>query len=53
MRGRPKHPNKDIESAVQYARACGWRYKKPGKSAHTSGKLLCALKTQDGCRFSI
>ena len=50
---RKKHPNKEIETAVQYAEARGWRYKKTGSSAHAWGRLLCPLQAQEGCAMSV
>ena len=50
---RPRHPNKEIETAIQYAEARGWRYKKAGHSAHAWGRLLCPLQTQAGCMLSV
>lgn len=46
---RPKHPKPAIESAIQYAEGCGWRYKPSGKSAHAWGALLCPHNDGD-CR---
>ncbi len=31
---RKKHPNKEIEAAIQYAESHGWQYKQAGGSAH-------------------
>ena len=50
---RPTHPNKEIESAVQYAEAHGWRYRKPGKVSYCWGRLLCPEESTDGCQMSI
>lgn len=50
---RKQHPNKEIEAAVQYAEAHGWRYKKAGNSAHAWGRLLCHLETREGCMMSV
>ena len=38
---RKKHPNPDIEAAVQYAEANDWRQVPTGKSGHSWGKLRC------------
>jgi len=48
---RPRHPNKHIESAVQYAEALGWRFKK--SKGHAWGHLYCPHNTRDGCRISV
>jgi len=50
---RNKHPNKDIERAIQYALISGWRYKAIGGSAHAWGRLLCPLQTREGCSLSV
>jgi hypothetical protein len=50
---RKRHPNKEIEAAVEYAIENGWRYKKPGSSAHSWGSLLCPLKMREGCAFRV
>lgn len=46
---RPAHPDKDIEDAVTYAEGKGWRYEKPGKSAHPWGKLFCPSGLRNDC----
>ena len=53
MTKRSRHPNKDIEAAVQYAEDHGWEYKKPGSSAHAWGRLFCPLRTRDGHILSV
>lgn len=53
MAKRKKHPNKEIEMAIQYAESRGWRYKKAGNSAHAWGRLLCLLENREGCSMSI
>lgn len=50
---RPRHPNKHIEAAVQYAIDQGWRYMPAGSSAHIWGRLLCQYADRDGCRVSV
>lgn len=50
---RPRHPNKDIEEAIQYAEANGWRYQASGKSSHAWGRLLCPESSREGCQFSV
>lgn len=50
---RPRHPNKNIEKAVQYAEKRSWRYKKSGGSAHAWGRLLCSFQHREGCSMSI
>lgn len=50
---RKKHPNKEIEMAIQYAEKLQWRYRKTGDSAHAWGRLLCPLQEREGCSMSI
>ena len=50
---RSKHPNKDIELALKYAEAKGWRYQPTGNSAHAWGKILCPLASREGHSMSI
>jgi hypothetical protein len=44
---RPRHPNKHIEQAIQYAEGLGWRVEI--SHGHAWGFLLCPLQTRDGC----
>lgn len=53
MGSRPTHPNKEIEAAVTYAEAKGWRYKAAGKSAHAWGKFLCPFADRSGCHVFV
>jgi len=48
---RPRHPNKHIERAIQYAEALGWRVETPG--SHAWGRLFCPYSTREGCIVSI
>ena len=48
---RPRHPNKDIEAAVEYAENRGWRWRKA--SDHAWGVLLCPLEARGGHRISV
>lgn len=50
---RKKHPNKEIEAAIQYAESNGWQYKSTGGSAHAWGRFICPLHTREGCMMSI
>jgi len=50
---RKQHPKKEVEEAIQYAEAMGWRYKAAGGSAHAWGRLLCPLQSRAGCRLSV
>lgn len=44
---RPRHPNKEIEAAVQYAEKKGWTLRK--SRGHVWGTLYCPAKQRDGC----
>ncbi len=48
---RPRHPNKHIEEAVQYAESLGWRVEM--SDGHAWGIMLCPEHGREGCRFSI
>lgn len=50
---RKRHPNKEIEQAIQVAESKGWRYKDAGDSSHAWGRLLCPLQEREGCSMSI
>lgn len=50
---RKKHPHKTVEHAIQFAMNQGWRYQKPGNSAHAWGRLLCYLDSREGCAMSV
>ncbi|WP_336932417.1 hypothetical protein [Acinetobacter bereziniae] len=41
MAKRPKHPNKHIEAAIEYALENGWKYIETGNSAHAFCILRC------------
>ncbi|MBA4010763.1 MAG: hypothetical protein C0481_02750 [Phenylobacterium sp.] len=49
--GRPRHSNKEVEEAIAYAEARGWRVIK-GRG-HCWGRLFCPKHDRDGCRISI
>lgn len=46
---RKPHPNKEIEEALQYAEAHGWRVLKAGKSGHAFAKMLCPSNDPNCC----
>lgn len=48
---RARHPNKEIEAAVQYAESLGWKLHI--SSGHAWGHLYCPLNTRDGCIVSV
>ncbi|MEX0715900.1 MAG: hypothetical protein WD066_04900 [Planctomycetaceae bacterium] len=43
------HPNKEINSAIQYALENGWRFVKSGPRAHAYGKLYCPAGERGAC----
>lgn len=43
---RPRHPNKHIERAIQYAEGLGWRVEL--SNGHAWGHLLCPRATREG-----
>lgn len=45
--GRPRHPNKDIERALEYAESRGWRVVL--LRGHAWGKIICPWNDQ-ACR---
>lgn len=45
--GRPRHPNKEIEAAVQYAEAEGWTLML--SRGHAWGHLRCPFGRRGGC----
>lgn len=53
MPHRSKHPQKEIEDAIKYAEDHGWSYKPSGHSAHACARMLCPLRTTEGCQMSI
>ena len=50
---RPRHPNKHIERALQYAEKLGWTVEKSNARAHAWGRLYCPQSTREGCIISI
>lgn len=51
MSGR--HPDKDIQSAIEYALSVNWRLKKKTGKGHAWGVLFCPQSDRTGCRISI
>lgn len=45
---RRRHPNKDIEEAVRYAEASGWKVRL-AKRGHAWGQMFCPANSKD-CR---
>ncbi|MCA1685921.1 MAG: hypothetical protein LC745_08015 [Planctomycetia bacterium] len=48
---RPRHPNKEIEDAIQLAEGHGWRVVVGG--SHVWGILYCPEDSRDGHRFPV
>jgi len=46
---RARHPKPEVENAVQYAEAKGWRFRKMGHW----GRLFCAHADRDGCQVGV
>ncbi|RWN24370.1 MAG: hypothetical protein EOR95_33090 [Mesorhizobium sp.] len=53
MSRRPKHPNKEIESAISELESLGWSYQEAGKSSHAWGRMLCPQHDRSGCQVSV
>jgi hypothetical protein len=49
--GRPRHPDKHIERAVQIAERLGWVVKI--SDGHAWGRLFCPHRARDGCIVSV
>ena len=43
-----RHPNKEIQAALNYAVANGWSVEK-SKRGHNWGRILCDHSGRDGC----
>ena len=48
---RPRHPNNDIEAAVQFAESRGWTFVRQG--SHVWGILDCPSHARDGRRLHV
>ena len=48
-----KHPNKEIQAAIEYALGKNWRVDSSGKSSHAWGRLKCPKESRIGCIISI
>lgn len=48
---RPRHPDKHIEAAIQYAESLDWRVIMA--TGHAWGHLYCPLPEREGCRISV
>lgn len=50
--GRVRHPNADIEKAVQYAEAQGWTVRL-SKKGQAWGRLFCPHASREGCIIGV
>lgn len=48
---RPRHTDKHIELAVQYAEKLGWRVQL--SRGHAWGHILCPKSDRDGCSYAV
>jgi hypothetical protein len=48
---RPRHPNKHIEAAIQFAESLGWEVQI--SQGHAWGRLYCPEHSREGCIISI
>ena len=48
-----KHPNKEIQQAIEYAKSKEWRIEGAGSSSHAWGRLKCPEISRMGCIISI
>ena len=48
---RPRHQNKEIESAVKYAESKGWRYIR--QASHAWGVFHCPEQSRAGHQISV
>jgi hypothetical protein len=51
MAHRPRHPDKDVEAAIQYALSRGWRVEK--RKGHAWGRMFCPWADRNGCMISV
>ena len=49
MAERPRHPDKEVEEAVEYAESRGWRIRMLGHW----GRLFCPHADRDGCQVGV
>lgn len=49
--GRPRHPNKHIEQAIQYAENLEWTVEL--SNGHAWGHLYCTHSGREGCRIAV
>lgn len=51
LMSRPRHPNKEINAAVEAALELGWRLQL--SKGHAWGHLFCPNASRSGCRISV
>jgi 2-oxoglutarate dehydrogenase complex dehydrogenase (E1) component-like enzyme len=51
-RALARHPNKEIEAALQYAEDNGWQVIQ-ASGGHNWGYMLCPHHARDGCRQAV
>lgn len=49
MAERPRHPDKEVEAAIAYAEALGWRVRMQGHW----GRLYCPQADRSGCQVGV
>jgi len=49
---RSRHPNKEIEAALQYAESKGWRVVQT-KRGHRWGAIYCPRRARGACHASV
>ena len=53
MSKRSRHPNKEIEAALNYAESLGWRVEKAKGKGHAWGRMYCRFANRRGCKMSV
>ena len=48
-----KHPNKEIQKAINYAIGKKWSIAEAGGSSHAWGRLKCPESSRSGCIISV
>ena len=52
MSTRERHKVTEVEDALQYAEAAGWRVD-VRHNGHVWGRIFCPLATRQGCQLSV
>ena len=53
MADTPRHKNKEVRAAIEYAASKGWRIEKATGRGHTWAKLYCPFESREGCLFTV